>query len=188
MPIINMMSQQSDNFPEGAFSTLSDKVVLFTSHHGLCIADYEHNGHEDSDFYMIVWNEDKQAAEHIMFATTRGWSYPCMGSSPDATPEIMAKYNAWELARKRRNKIIKKVELRAMIKSDAKLVGLSYFEAKRLHATCDSYYESVLRLMGTKKFRSTFRASLAAQVREWLATDTPKHATPLSPRQMGFLY
>jgi hypothetical protein len=80
--------------------------TLFTydTHVGLCIHEREANGYHDSDFYMLVWNEEKQAAEEIEFASTRGWCQPCFGSHPDATPEVMAKYEAWrnEVARKAR--------------------------------------------------------------------------------------
>lgn len=74
--------------------------VLYTwhTHVGLCLADREVNGRDDSDFYMKVWNEEKGAPEEIMFASTRGWSYPAMGSSVDATPEVRAKYEAYQAA------------------------------------------------------------------------------------------
>lgn len=68
---------------------------LYTSHHGLCISEREYNGYDDSDFYMTIWDEETQAPYEYMFATTRGWSYDRMGSSPDATPEVMAAYEAW---------------------------------------------------------------------------------------------
>jgi hypothetical protein len=73
----------------------ASQLVLYTSHHGLCISERESNGRDDSDFYMLIWDEEAQAPYEVMFATTRGWSYPCMASSPDATPEVMAAYEAW---------------------------------------------------------------------------------------------
>lgn len=60
-----------------------DKLWMCHTHVGLCIMDYERNGYDDSDFYMIVWNPETKQTETIMFATTRGWSYPCYSSSPD---------------------------------------------------------------------------------------------------------
>jgi len=72
------------------------KLYTYDTHVGLCIHEREYNGRDDSDFYMIVWNEEKQEPESIQFASTRGWSYPCYGSHPDATPEVLAKYKAYQ--------------------------------------------------------------------------------------------
>ena len=71
------------------------KLYLYDSHVGLCLEDRERNGYDDSDFYMVVWNPEKGEPESIEFASTRGWSYPCYGSSPDATPEVRAAYRAY---------------------------------------------------------------------------------------------
>lgn len=104
MPIIRMTSKE--NAPEGAINLRQledhENLWLYDTHHGLCISEYERNGYNDSDFYMVVWNEEKQAPESLEFASTRGWSYPCYGSKPDATPEIMAKYQAWEAEQARK--------------------------------------------------------------------------------------
>lgn len=74
--------------------------VMWTwhTHVGLCLRDREANGYHDSDFYMLVWDEAKGAPHEICFASTRGWSYPSYGSSVDATPEVRAKYEAWQKA------------------------------------------------------------------------------------------
>lgn len=43
----------------------------------------------------------------------------------------------------------------------------------------------LVKLLGTKKFRSEFRASLASQVREWIKADPDtRYAFPLSHNQM----
>ena len=101
MPIINMASSEAEALSKGTNVRLlkdnsaSSPIWLYDSHIGLCINDREMNGYDDSDWYMTVWNNEKNAPEEIMFATTRGWTYPCYGSAPDATPEIMEKYDAW---------------------------------------------------------------------------------------------
>lgn len=74
----------------------ADSMYLYDTHVGLCLQEREMNGSWDSDFYMLVWNEEKGEPVEIMFATTRGWSYPCLGSAVDATPEVRAKYDAWK--------------------------------------------------------------------------------------------
>lgn len=86
------------------------QLFTYESHIGLCIEDRERNGRDDSDFYMIVWNEEKQAPESIEYASTRGWSYPCYGSKVDATPEVLAKYQAWRTAREREARINHDIE------------------------------------------------------------------------------
>jgi hypothetical protein len=68
---------------------------LYDTHVGLCLREYERNGYDDSDFFMVTWDPVKKQPETIMFATTRGWCYPCMGSSVDASPEIRAEYDAY---------------------------------------------------------------------------------------------
>lgn len=104
MPIINFTFKREDvpagavNVQESKTQGQSGEIPLYTweSHNGLCIKDYERNGYDDSDFYMIVWNAETNSPDHYCFASTRGWSYPSYGSSPDATPEVMAAYNAWQ--------------------------------------------------------------------------------------------
>jgi len=86
------------------------KLYTYETHNGLCIQDREANGYNDSDWYMTVWNEEKGAPEEICFASTRGWSYPCYGSKPDATPEVVAKYNAWRAAREKQARINRDIE------------------------------------------------------------------------------
>jgi len=110
MPIIHMTSEP-EKAPAGAMNLRKleeysgqklDNLWLYETHHGLCIRDYERNGYNDSDWYMVVWNEEKGGPETIEFASTRGWSYPCYGSKPDATPEVLAKYQAWEAEAERK--------------------------------------------------------------------------------------
>jgi hypothetical protein len=105
MCIINMASSKEEAEKLGGINIRqntaygTDNLWLYDTHIGVCIHDREHNGYDDSDFYMLVWNEEKQYAEEICFASTRGWAYPCYASKPDATKEVMDKYNAWKIAR-----------------------------------------------------------------------------------------
>lgn len=60
---------------------------------GGVIAMREYNGYHDSDFYVIAWDEEKQAVTKYEYATTR---FGGGGSAAvDATPEAKAKANAW---------------------------------------------------------------------------------------------
>ena len=61
-----------------------------------CVLDwYEHNGYDDSDWYAICWNEEKQEVEKVLFDTTR---CACSGRAEiDATPEVLRKvYHYWK--------------------------------------------------------------------------------------------
>jgi hypothetical protein len=69
-----------------------DVLWLYETHNGLCIHEREQNGYNDSDFFMVVWNKEKNAPECIEFASTRGWSYPCYASRPDATADVLAAF------------------------------------------------------------------------------------------------
>jgi hypothetical protein len=53
----------------------------------------EMNGPDDSDFYALVWNTESGCVERVNYATTRFWTYP-NGAFADATPEVLAAYNA----------------------------------------------------------------------------------------------
>ena len=70
---------------------------------GLVVGMRERNWHDDSDYYAIVWNAEKGEPMEVMYATTRGWTYP-NHAVVDATPEVKAAYDAYcrkqeELAR-----------------------------------------------------------------------------------------
>ncbi len=56
---------------------------------------YEHNGYDDSDWYAICWNEEKQAIDEVLFNTTR---CACDGYAEiDATTEVLRKvYRYWK--------------------------------------------------------------------------------------------
>jgi hypothetical protein len=72
------------------------------SHVGMVLATGEHNWHDDSDFYAVVWNPVTGRPEEIEYATTRGWTY-ANSATIDATPGIRAEYDAYRatLARER---------------------------------------------------------------------------------------
>ena len=56
---------------------------------GCVIGTYEHNGYHDSDFYAVVWDEEKQAVTEVEYDTTR-----CGGGGRaeiDATDEVLRK-------------------------------------------------------------------------------------------------
>ena len=78
----------------GAVFQTKDPIYLETTHVGLVLWVGEHNFHDDSDFYAIVWNPIKGCPEEIEYATTRAWTYP-NHAFVDATPEVKAAYQAY---------------------------------------------------------------------------------------------
>lgn len=75
-------------------------LYMETTHVGLVLFTGEHNYHEDSDFYAIVWNVEECRPQEIEYATTRGWTYP-NSAKVDATPEVVALYEAYKEEQRR---------------------------------------------------------------------------------------
>lgn len=232
MPIIRLASNRDETFPEGAFCSLNygrpeerrnwreevratgqlpyGPVVQYSTHHGLCLSEREHNMRDDSDFYMLVWNPEKGEPEEIMFATTRGWSYPCMGSHVDATDEVRAAHRAWAVKQERRMRIEGKWRARRWEAEMAEALGLPTRAAvrrlrealgqhlpvppsalkpglaARLHVLSDDFV-AVARLLAARKLSSAFKLSLREQALAWALGRDTRHPTPLSKKQMRYL-
>lgn len=216
MPIVSMISAKEygmvdgeykswdrTEFPEGAYCDLhwtkqteaqrSDPIILVETHQGLCLREREMNGYDDSDFYMLVWNEEKGEPEEICFASTRGWTYPCCASRVDATEEVRAKHAAWwrarcdQMARERRaERAGALLELRSRSAQLLGAAGLSETEILRVrrlrHDIGGTKFEGLLGLFG-KRIRSKFKISLREQVIAW-AKGESEYSSPLSRRQL----
>lgn len=194
MSIFNMISNTATEFPEGAYCCLSwtedagMPIVLYESHKGVCLSESEQNGRDDSDFFMRVWNEEKQCVQSIMFATTRGWSYPCLASHVDATPEVCAKAEAWGAEQRRRQMIIGRWRVRKEANKEAKDLGISRAAYLRLKkAVHRDVFPLYVKLLKVKNFRSSFRENMAKQVRQWLADAESKYSRPLSLKQEQYI-
>lgn len=77
--------QKPDNDGKGGIYCRKDYI-------GKVVRDIEHNGYDDSDFDVIVWEEKDKSFRRLEYATTRCWCYPCFATSVDATPEISELY------------------------------------------------------------------------------------------------
>ncbi len=82
------------SYSEGRCDGPFKPLYMMTTHVGLVIETGEYNGYDDSDFYAVVWDVENQRTQRIVYATTRGWTYP-NSATIDATPEVLAQYNAW---------------------------------------------------------------------------------------------
>lgn len=60
---------------------------------GCVLGEYERTGYNDSDFYAIVWDEEKQVVRSFQYNSTR---YAGGGNCQvDATPEVLVKARAY---------------------------------------------------------------------------------------------
>lgn len=192
-------------WPEGAYAPLgSDNtkeniqnrgaLILWETHKGLCVSEREMNGSSDSDFYMTVWDEEEQRPKEILFATTRGWSYPSMGSYVDASEEILEKVKAYskkqleEIERKERVRFVKeKLENRAVAKKLSSQYEFSYARfAKFLKTLEKEKTKSIFKLLQSD-LRSGFRISLRTQLVNWLKEKEPAYSKPFSPKQWNYI-
>lgn len=84
---------------EGAFCDLrwskdeKRPIIMRETHVGVVLYTGERNGYDDSDFYAVVWDDVKGFTDEILYASTRGWTYPNHASA-DATLEILQKLEA----------------------------------------------------------------------------------------------
>lgn len=178
----------------GGTLSKENHVTIYKSHVGLCLADREYNGYDDSDWFMAVWDELTQSVKEVCFASTRGWTYPCYGSTPDATPEVRALAQAYfdrkaAAARKQRRHEQARalVALRQEYREIAALAAAPVMRVRELRRIMGDDYAACVTLLKTKKFRSTFRESMARQIKEWLTDPNPKFPSPLSPRQRQYI-
>lgn len=156
---------------------------------GCCVAESESNSFHDSDFYMAVWNEEKQCAERILFATTRAGCGKAFGSYVDVTPENLAKYRAYGAAQVRKRRIEEKLQVRREAIALRKVVGFkTYHDVKRLMSVTPEEvdFKRVETLL-TAKLRSSFRKSLKARIIKWVAEVTPSYKSPLSAKQWNYV-
>lgn len=190
MPLINF-AHKKEEAPADAVWSAHHQVWTWKEEVGLCLCEREANYYNDSDFYMTIWDEATDQPKEVMFATTRGWSYPALGSSVDARPDIRAKYDAWLKARdeakraeSRRSQARVKRANKALMSLAGQRHGIPYARMIRLRALpeCDA----LVALFGAR-IRSPFKKSLREQVIAWLNDDAPKYDHPLSKKQRSWL-
>lgn len=162
----------------------------YETFNGKCLVERERNMHDDSDFFMLVWNDETNSPQEIMFASTRGWSYPCLASRVDATEEVKAKYAAWlvvertKLVKAQRNTKAKKlVNLRNDLRAIAEKWNVDYCKLLRLRHK--PQFEQMISLFNIR-IRSNFKISMRNQLISWLNGQS-KYSNPFSPKQIQCL-
>lgn len=180
-----------------------------TEYEGCVLKEWENNGYDDSDFYCSYWDEEAQEIKTTIFASTRGWSYPCLATRVDATPEVRAKADAWIAKRERERRVRTALAGRNRAREIARKLDLPNYhrvvrlaKAYNVHGRIPSELHSTL-LDGEKslvhrvfdliqsyannRLRSKFRKSLAEQIVRWMRDDSPTYDRPLSAKQESFL-
>ena len=204
MPHYNIRDKEL--WPEGAYCPLGSSnpdhqikshgaMVLWETHQGLCLNDWERNGYDDSDFFMDVWNPEKRCVETILFATTRGWTYPSYGSKPDATPEVIAEVKVWRaeqaalvLAAQRLAKANELRAIRQKIRALAERYAFKPYRLAKLVRTEKSDRGSAaLRLLTSSRLKNQFRIKMQTQLVDWLKQVEPKYDSPFSPKQWMYV-
>ena len=145
-----------------------------------CVVDqYEENFFDDSYFYAVVWTG--KGFETKMIGAT-AWGGQCE-SLVDAPKELKQKYY-------RHNQAKALLAHRAELIKIARANGLDNYTVlnplAKIYSTESTAIKVCAQLLGTKKFRSSFRASLRQQLDSWLRGEG-KYETPLSDRQIASL-
>ena len=192
--IVTEKDSSWQNIPAGEYFGPFIEYCTYTSHNGLCIRDFERNGYDDSDWFMIVWNEERHEPETILFASTRGWSYPCYGSRPDANTETLAAYAQYQDAESRlfamrdfKSKIAALCEFRDTAKIIAHAAGVPVGKVLKLRKVLGKEKIENLASFFGPRVRSNFKINLRTQLVNWLNDSAPKYPTPFSRKQLEWI-
>ena len=146
--------------------------------------EYEQNYPDDSYWYIEAFHDGKVVRELV--GTTAAGSVGVSNYTIDITEE-----NKKALERYYHREEVKRLwGIRAKLKAEAVNAKCSYHELKKLYYSLSwKEYDACLTLLNTKKFRSSFRESLANQIRAWMAQDREEQTwpKPLSPKQFGYI-
>ena len=182
-------------------------------YHGRVLREWERNGYDDSDWYVLVMEDDGEFRS-FCYSTTRGGSAPA-NADVDATDEVKAAYKEHQARMARITKVRK---LREVIRQARGLnltarqwaeVRLALDPRNGMEAFKDPdprystgnehwftwandnvfYAYEALRKLAADSFRSDFKRSLAEQVYAWATTPAAerKYEKPLSPKQLQYL-
>jgi hypothetical protein len=164
------------------------EVMLETSFEGRVVAEYERNGYDDSDFMAVVYDEATCEFRHVMYATTRGWTYAnsCVVDAPDC---VMALYGAYLKGLEASAKRQAKAELVAGLEKGglSEVAVAGWLEVYGIRNS--SEVVARMRKLVSSKPRNGFRKSLKEQIVKWLETPIADRAygSPLSIRQMQYV-
>lgn len=93
MPVYHCGPNCTTEQKNSASGGCGDRQIKYT---GAVLYNGERNGYHDSDFYSLVWDEEKGAVVTVGTGSTSYWSYHD-GATVDATPEVKQKAAGWYL-------------------------------------------------------------------------------------------
>lgn len=146
------------------------------------VGEFEHNYHDDSYVYAILFNPvTKEESKDLVWTTAFG----CDSNSDqyEVNEDVNELYE-------RVSKLRRRLTSRAFLMQEAKGTGFTRHQIKYLHELSSDERVACLKLLKTKKFRSAFRQSMCEQVRNWLKDKDNGFATydkPLSNKQFGYI-
>ncbi len=119
---------------------------------GKILADREKNYHDDSDFYVVYWDEKKQKPGQFDYATTRFHTEGCF-ANVDATEDIKEKFSVWQ-KQQARNLKAEDIRLERKIPRRGKTVELTRKINKRkpVKKTLEIGLQGVVIWEGTDHF------------------------------------
>ena len=124
---------------------------------GCVLATRERNWHDDSDFYAVVWNQEKGRCETVTYATTRCGGTDYNGAKVDATDQVCDQVKVW-------------------------LRGLM-LETMRLHDSEKASKAEVGRLVRIVHGRKDRRGLVGRVVREWWGSFAPVYRNGYNKEQ-----
>jgi hypothetical protein len=158
-------------------------LFIVRTYEGACLSTFENNGYHDSYFFMRVWDEATQSIKAIETGST-AYGGGAVIATVDATPEVLAKVEAFKARRAEEVRQREEAEIAERIAPVAEYAGVSPDRVRNLwDAVGFENFQNIAALM-SDKLRSNFRKSLRDQVVAWLKDDAPKYDRPLSPKQM----
>ena len=144
-------------------------------------------GYEVVQVMSDVYEDWHYAVVYDLITNTAKTIY-CGKAEVDATPELMAQYKRMCENERRHTKAVCLWGEHNLLMNQAHLLSLSVSEYKKLRRTYSGrLFDGCWDLLKTKKFRNSFRESLANQLRIWLSEKENKYSFPFSPKQESYV-
>lgn len=186
-----------EKFGEAEFTVVSKREYTYTKNVSYTILGFEGKVVSVRHCNFGYYDDYRPGADCIV-KTSKGFVTVPVGletignfGKVDASAEIINEYNQHLAYLARKREVQKRLDDRKKYIELSRQMGFDcYHIAKKLHSGVPDYFYEAVKLVATFRkgnIRSAFRASLAAQILNWLLDNEPKYKSPLSPKQMGFL-
>lgn len=178
---------------------MNTQTFIPEQYRGILIRTHgEQNLYHDSYWNATIWDVNTNKPRVVLTATTAaggdGMWFAESGIT-DLAPEIQNQYDEYcanrdeELRIQQEEAIARDAEKVNMTPEEWSKVVVAYPLPGNLidKAGTNTEYDidRIFDLLKVKKYRSAFRASIAAQIRDWVSQESPEHAKPLSLKQLN---